>query len=119
MPRKCKMCSNTVKGRSDKIFCSVACKSEYNHKLAKATINATTRIDGLLHRNRSILLEIMGKNAIQKKIPRDILDQKKFNPSYITHYHINKQGKFVNYVYDFSWMIFSNQEVLIKRIGKE
>jgi hypothetical protein len=25
----------------------------------------------------------------------------------------------VNYVYDFSWMIFSDQEVLIKRIKPE
>ena len=117
--KKCRMCVVQIKGRSDKVFCSVACKSEYNIKLKKATNLATIRIDKILHRNRSTLLEIMGKNGTSKKIKRDILDQKKFNYAYITHYHINSQNKFVNYVYDFFWMIFSDQVVLIKKIGNK
>ncbi|MFZ1561427.1 MAG: hypothetical protein WAT37_15955, partial [Saprospiraceae bacterium] len=71
----------------------------------------------ILHRNRSILLEIMGKNSTQKKVPRALLDSKKFHFGYITHYHVNAQNKTVHCVYDFSWMIFSDQEVLIKRIS--
>ena len=59
----------------------------------------------------------MGKTGKQKKVERAILDSKKFHFTYITHYHINAQGKTVHYVYDFSWMIFSDQEVLIKRVG--
>ncbi len=117
MPRKCKLCENQVKGRSDKVFCSNKCKSTYHSKLNKVTNIATARIDTILHRNRSILLEILGKNTRQKKVTRDLLDNKNFHYNYITHYHVNKQGKFVNYVYDFSWMIFSDQEVLIIRIG--
>lgn len=115
-PRKCKMCGGPLKGRSDKIFCKVACKTAYHEKLSKVTNIATENIDKILHRNRSTLLEIMGKNGTQKKVDRKFLDQKKFNWHYITSYHINSQNKFVNYVYDFSWMIFSDQEVLIKRI---
>ena len=104
-------------GRRDKIFCSVKCKTTYHEKLAAVTFEASARIDKILHRNRSILLELLGKQTVQKKISRQILDQKKFNWTYITHYHINSQKKFVHYVYDFSWMVFSDQEVLIKRIG--
>jgi hypothetical protein len=80
-------------------------------------MNASERIDKILPRNRSILLEIMGKNTSQKRIERQELDAKKFNWQYITHYHINSQNKMVHYLYDFSYIVFSDQEVLIKRIG--
>ncbi|MFT4536012.1 MAG: hypothetical protein ACI9P5_003385 [Saprospiraceae bacterium] len=116
--RTCKMCKNRLVGRSDKVYCSVKCKTDCNHRLNTVTRIATGDIDDILHRNRSTLLEIMGKNKSQMKIPRNLLDKKKFNYSYITHYHINNQGKMVHYVYDFSWMIFSDQEILIKRIKK-
>lgn len=116
--RKCRICDNLVRGRSDKLFCSVKCKSYYHDRLSKVTFEASMRIDKILHRNRSILLELMGKNAIQKKIPKIELDKKKFNWTYITHYHINSRGKEVRYLYDFSYIIFSDQEVLIKRVGK-
>lgn len=115
MTRLCKMCKNPIKGRSDKVFCSPDCKNEYHIKLRHATFQATHKTDLILHRNRSILLEILGKNTSQIKIHRMILDQKKFNYSYITGTHINNQGKTVNHVYDFSWIIFSDEEILIRR----
>lgn len=115
--RLCRLCKSPYEGRRDKIFCSVKCKTTYHEKLSAVTFEASARIDKILHRNRSILLEVVGKQSVQKKLNRQVLDQKKFNWTYITHYHINSQKKFVNYVYDFSWMVFSDQEVLIKRIG--
>lgn len=114
--RLCRLCKQPVVGRADKIFCSATCKANYHIKLNKVTFEASKRIDKILHRNRSILLELMGKNGTQKKIPKMMLDAKKFNWTYITHHHINSQGKEVRYLYDFSYIIFSDQEVLIKRI---
>lgn len=112
----CKLCKQTFTGRSDKVFCSLSCKSTYHDKLTKATLKATMKIDKILHRNRSILLEIMGKSITQRKVDRSLLDAKKFNWHYLTGFHINVQNKMVHILYDFSWMIFSDQEVLIKRI---
>lgn len=112
---KCRLCKKTFRGRSDKLFCSIACKSSYHHKLRKATNYATADIDAILHRNRSILLEILGKNLKQKKVNRKLLDAKKFNFHYMTGYYINSKNKTYNYVYDFAWMIFSDQEILIVR----
>ena len=117
--RTCKMCKASLSGRSDKIFCSVKCKSNYAYKLREVTDLATASIDKILHRNRSILLEILGKNKIQTKVSRELLDAKKFNFSFHTHSHINNQGKKVTFVYDFSWMIFSDQEILIKRLRRK
>ena len=113
----CKMCKATMKGRSDKLFCSLDCKNEYHIKLRQVTTNATKAIDAILHRNRAILLEVMGKNLKQKKIERSILDKKKFNFHYVTGYYFNSKNKIYNYVYDFSWMIFSDREILIIRRG--
>ena len=115
--RKCRLCQELFTGRRDKLFCSVKCKTSYHEQLSQVTFEASKRIDKILHRNRSILLELMGKEGKQKKLYKKILDAKKFNWTYITHYHINSQNKTVHYVYDFSWMIFSDQEVLIKRIS--
>lgn len=114
--RLCRLCKQPFTGRSDKIFCSATCKAMYHNKLNKVTVDAAERIDKILHRNRSILLEIMGKNLNYKKADKAILDTKKFNWHYITHYHINSQNKTVHYLYDFSYILFSDQEVLIRRV---
>lgn len=111
----CRLCKTKFTGRSDKSFCSVKCKSSYHHKLRAVTNSATTKIDKILHRNRSILLEVMGKNSAQKRIRSIDLDRKKFNYNYITKYTVNKNGKTYHHVYDFAWMRFSDDGILIIR----
>ena len=66
--RKCKMCKKKLSGRIDKIFCSTYCKSDFHFKLRRVNKKATLDIDKILHRNRSILLEILEKNSQQKKL---------------------------------------------------
>lgn len=112
---KCKICSKDISGRSDKKFCSVKCKNYYHTNLRKVTEIAVKEIDTILHRNRCILLEILGKHQSQVKIQRMVLDKKKFNFKYHTHSNINSSGKIYNYVYDFAWMTFSSDEILIVR----
>ena len=58
----------------------------------------------------------MGKQKTKMKIPSMILDRKKFNYNYITKVYINAAGKIYYHVYDFAWMKFSDDEVLIIRI---
>ena len=112
----CKICKKEIVGRIDKKFCSLKCKNFYHINLRKVTNNATITIDEILHRNRSILLEILGKNIFQKKIKKEILVKKNFKFQYMTHYYVNKNQKMYHYVYDFGWMEFSNDEVLIIKL---
>ncbi len=116
---KCKICSKTIQGRSDKKFCSLKCKNYYHTNLRKVTDHAVAEINVILHRNRSILLELLGKNRSQKKIDRLLLDKKKFNYKYHTHYNINSKGKTYYFVYDIAWMAFSNDEVLLVRVREK
>jgi hypothetical protein len=115
MRLKCKICKKTLVGRADKIFCSSKCKNYYHVNLRNATDIQTLEIDSILHRNRSILLEIIGKNGTQKKVPRIVLEKKKFRFKYLTHFHVNSQGKTFHYNYDLAWMEFSDDEILIVR----
>ncbi len=115
MENLCKICKAPLHGRIDKIFCSIQCKNRYHFSLRRDTNKAAKISDKILHRNRSILLELMGKNIRQKKVTRILLDQKKFNYNYVTGYYVNSRNKIYNYVYDFSWMIFSDREILIFR----
>jgi hypothetical protein len=116
--RQCPICCKKIVGRSDKRFCSSPCKSNYHKRLSASTQDATTEIDKILHRNRSILLEMIGKNLTQIKVPLIELERRKFNFNYMTKYIANKQGKVYHYVYDFSYMTFSTNEVLIIRHKK-
>ena len=114
--RQCKICKKTIKGRSDKLFCSIKCKNQYHIRLRNASDIAVENINRILHRNRSILLEIMGKNNEKRMVNRKVLESKKFTFKYHTHFHINSQGKIYYYVYDFSWMEFSDDQIMINRV---
>ena len=116
---KCKICSKMINGRSDKKFCSVKCKNYYHTNLRRVNENEVKvkEIDTILHRNRSILLEILSKTGRQKKVPRIVLDRMNFNYTYYTHTIINSVGKTFFYVYDLAYMTFSDNEVLIVRSG--
>jgi len=111
----CKICKKKIIGRRDKIFCSVECKNYYHTNLRRVTNISAQHIDKILHRNRSILLEILGKNQIQIKVKRLVLVKKKFSFKYMTHFNVNNKGKTYFYVYDFCWMSFSDDEILIIR----
>lgn len=109
------MCTSKLVGRSDKLFCSASCKAIYHKKLKAVTNTATQKVDSILHRNRSILLELMGKNIKQKQVAIDILVKKNFKFDYCTGIYENAQGKRYTIVYDFAWMKFSNGKILIIR----
>ncbi len=115
----CKVCQKEFTGRKDKIFCSIQCKNDYHITLRKATKEIAYPLDKILHRNRSILLELMGAKGNKKILKRSALVKKKFQFKFLTHYSINKEGKQYNHVYDFAWMEFSDDEILIVRNKKQ
>ena len=113
--RKCKICKSALNGRSDQVFCSTHCKNYYHSRLRGVTKKEAFAIDRHLHRNRSIILEILGKSKRKLKVPRILLETKRFHWKYHTHFHINSNDKLMHYIYDFGWMEFSDDEVLLVR----
>ena len=115
MGQECKICVKPIKGRSDKIFCSVYCKNTYHKKLRYAAKLAAIEINGYLKRNYVILLEVLSTNKTQIKVYRNILEKKGFRFKYHTHFHVNSKNKTMFYVYDVAWMAFSDDEILVVR----
>jgi hypothetical protein len=110
--KKCPQCSKKIEGRTDKVFCSILCKNSWNYVPRQETKSETAIIDGYLHRNREILDTLMG-NSKKEFFDKIILDRTGFRYEYITGVFTNAQGKQYHYVYNFAWMRFSDQQIMV------
>ena len=120
MKKKCIYCTAEFVGRSDKRFCSQSCKNNHNHSQRAATRSAVREIDTYLHRNREILQMLFeGTKETKIEVDRLVLVRAGFRFNYCTGVYVNKEGKMYYYVYDFAWMEFSSQVImLIKKTMK-
>jgi hypothetical protein len=109
----CINCEKQIKGRPDKKYCSSNCKNQYNYNRRKQTKSETKAIDSILHRNREILDTLMGSKRVKMEISKTELTLMGFQYKYFTGTHINKVGKLYHIVYNFAWMEFTQQKVLI------
>lgn len=101
--RRCLECNEIIKGRSDKIFCSVYCKSSYHYrKNLERGDNMFVLIDKILKKNRKILKEFnkAGKSIVRK----DVLLKVDFNPKYFTHYWKGKSNNLYLFCYEYGFM---------------
>ncbi|WP_107038831.1 hypothetical protein [Brumimicrobium mesophilum] len=113
--RICKVCNKRVVGRTDKIFCSIKCKNNYHVQLRSMTAHAALDIDKILHRNRSIILELLGNDRDQLHIDRIEMDKKNFHFNYYTHQYMSREGDTFKWLYDLGWIELSNREMIILR----
>ncbi len=117
MKKKCEKCEKEFVGRADKRFCSMLCKNEKNNALRQNTRQITKEIDAYLHRNREILALLMGV-AKKETFDRLILVRAGFKFEFMTGIYVNKEGKTYYLIYDYAWMEFSDQKILIVRKTK-
>ncbi len=113
MARACLNCGIKLQGRADKKYCSLSCKNAFNATQRRQTRSVTRDVDRILHRNHEILQTIMGEKRKKMMIARLELTKMGFHFDYLTGIYTNRQGKTYHNVYDFAWMEFSNQEILI------
>jgi predicted nucleic acid-binding Zn ribbon protein len=114
MKKHCLSCGQEMQGRADKRFCSLPCKNAYNNEQRRQSRGATEEIDSYLHRNREVLALLMGETK-KASFDRLTLQRAGFKFEYHTGVYFNKEGKMYRIVYDFAWMDFSDQSVLIVR----
>jgi hypothetical protein len=114
MKNTCIHCQAQLIGRTDKKFCNIKCKNDYNNVKRKETDDITDEIDGYLHRNRIILATLMG-NSKREYFDKIVLTRAGFRFDYLTGIYLNKEGKTYHLVYDYAWMLFSTQQVMIVR----
>jgi hypothetical protein len=112
MKKTCTQCQAPFVGRADKKFCSLSCKNYFNSAQRSSTKSITQEVDKYLHRNREILQLLMG-NVVKDTIDRLVLVRAGFRFDYMTGIYLNKENKTYRIVYDYAWMDFSDQKVLI------
>jgi hypothetical protein len=107
MERKCLECGDLVHGRTDKKFCSDACRNSYNNKLKSITeCQVVRKINGILKKNRNVLLDLNpdGKTRIHK----NRLMKRGFDFGFMTHMYTTKAGTVYYFCYDQGYLPLEN-----------
>ncbi|MEO1518967.1 MAG: hypothetical protein AAFV95_28385 [Bacteroidota bacterium] len=117
MPKRfCPICGKTIVGRSDKKYCSLNCKNQFHHPSKHTKGDALKTVNRFLFQNFKILESIFKDEKKDKlMVPRILLDKMGFHFHYCTACYVNKQQKLYRYVYDYGWMEFSSQDILLIR----
>lgn len=98
MEKQCLECGDTIRGRSDKKFCTDSCRNAYNNRVNNYTNKTIKRVNHILRKNRRILesLNPDGKNTVHGSMLRD----KGFNFKYFTNIYTTRAGKNYVFVYE-------------------
>jgi hypothetical protein len=112
MKNYCRNCNKEFTGRSDKRFCSAVCKNKHNNNTRNNTREAVKEIDAYLHRNREILLLLLGSSK-KEVFDKSQLVRSGFKFDYMTGIYFNRENKMYRIVYDCAWMDFSDQKILV------
>ncbi len=100
MSRNCKDCGVEVVGRSDKLFCSDACRSNYHNRRLAAEKKKIYKVDRILKRNRRVLQELSLETI--KLNDKEELSKRGFDFSYYTHSK-KENGHSIYYCYDIGY----------------
>ena len=103
-------CGEKVRGRADKKFCGVYCRTSFHNQLNGDKNNYMRRVNRILLKNRRILSELKLKGLFTVK--RNYLMELGFQFHYITHFNKDKQGQIHKYCYDLGYLE-KGQELLI------
>lgn len=80
--RYCLECGKGFYGRSDKRFCSDACRNSYHNSVSRQSKAYSYRINSLLQRNHSILEECLSNG--KTRLGRAEMAEKMFSERYCT-----------------------------------
>lgn len=110
----CPECGNKIIGRSDKKYCSDACRNAHNNELNKDTKNLVRNVNNRLRKNYRILEALNTKD--KTKVSREKLIRKGFNFEYFTSIYTTKSGSVYYYLYDQGYLPLENDYfLLVKR----
>jgi len=104
-------------GRGDKKFCSTECRTRY-HRMHKSPPKQDKiiikSINEILQNNRSIIKNYLKEfESPRLRIARIELDKKGFKFEYCTRTYLNSKGKWIKYIYEYRWIEFSDQYVVL------
>ncbi|CAN5485985.1 hypothetical protein BH11BAC2_BH11BAC2_23260 [soil metagenome] len=113
----CNECGVTIRGRSDKKFCTDMCRNSYNNRVNSDTNNFMRNINNVLRRNRRIMEEILQTES--EKVSKSKLMELGFNFQFYTHQQKLRKGLIYHFCYEFGYQVQESDFVyLIQRREK-
>lgn len=100
--RKCPVCGESVKGRSDKKYCSTKCKSINQYEQRHSEEAFFLKVEKHLRVNRK-LLKSYNRSGLATVRKSELVEQG-FAPRYHTHYWINGKGERYLFVYEYGFL---------------
>jgi predicted nucleic acid-binding Zn ribbon protein len=114
----CLTCGKAIRGRSDKKFCSDACRNSLNNRLKGKSNNLVRNINGKLAKNRRVLEGLLPPKGTTT-ISKERLQSQGFQFKYITHLYTTAKGQTYFYCYDYGYLPLDNDRYLIvKTMGE-
>ena len=113
MKKQCPHCQSYFYGRTDKLFCSLACKNSFHNLHRKSDIAYS--VDQVLHHNRTILQQLVPPDSKQATWNRHVLEKLGFKFEVVTGFTHGDNGKIVRRVYEFTWDEEPNDDILLER----
>ena len=117
MKKRCPQCETAFYGRTDKLFCSVACKNQFHNQQRKSDI--THSVDHVLHTNRSILQKLISEDSPQAIWDRGVLLKLGFDFQVFTGIMPKADGKFMYRVYEYAWREEPADLIIMERVSME
>ena len=116
--RVCPDCGEIIKGRTDKKFCSDACRNSYNNKRNADVSNYVRSINNILRHNRRIIEELApGDKATTHKSK---LLEKGFDFGYYTNTYKTQKGAVYYFCYEYGYLPLENDfYILVKKKDKK
>ncbi len=111
MEKNCLDCGMPVYGRTDKKFCSDACRNNHNNGKNRDATNYIRNVNNILRKNRRILQELNPKGKNKQK--KEKLVAAGFHFGYFTDCYTTKQGNTYRYCYDQGYLILENEWIIL------
>ena len=111
MNKSCPECGDKIIGRSDKRYCSDACRNAHNNSLNKDGKNLVRNINNRIRKNYRILEALNAKE--KTKVKKETLLKHGFNFKFFTGQYVTKTGSVYFYVYDQGYLPLENDWYLL------
>ena len=109
MEKHCLECSDKIRGRTDKKFCTDMCRNAYNNRLNSNVNNYVRNVNNVLKRNRRILeaLNVFNETKIHK---RKLIDMG-FDFKFFTHKKAVRAGM-IYFCYDLGYLAMDKEDYI-------
>jgi predicted nucleic acid-binding Zn ribbon protein len=114
--KKCLDCGDTLRGRTDKKFCSDQCRNNFNNRLNRDTNNFVRNVHGLLRKNRRILSDLYAEGRV--KVHKDALFALGYNFSFFTQIIEGTNGNIIHYCFEYGYTELGDDFLELKMNGK-